>query len=373
MYYYVYRITNKIEKKHYYGSRSCKILPSLDLGIKYFSSSSDKCFILDQKNNKENYRYKIIKVFYNNLESLLFEIKLHEKLNVDVNPSFYNKSKQTTTKWSSLGRVFVKDEKGNSFSVSKEDPRYISKLLIPFGKGVPKPEGFGEKVSKGLSGVHKSKQHVEKALKTKRETIDENGLDINKLGWIKANNTKINKICENGLNVIENNKIKSHFTKTNTIDENGDNIYTSASKLRVKRLKETFDTNKKTKFENMIINTRKTKITTFDENGKNIYQNASQKAANTMKKLDKDGLSTYQKNGHKISITKSKKSKRYDVLSIRGFIYRKSLTPKQIYIISRSLIYKTKENYLGKAKYASTNFIRKNKGFLVGLYVVQII
>ena len=33
---YVYRITNKIENKHYYGVRSCKIDPKLDLGIKYF-------------------------------------------------------------------------------------------------------------------------------------------------------------------------------------------------------------------------------------------------------------------------------------------------------------------------------------------------
>ena len=45
MYYYVYRITNKLLNKHYYGSRGSKIEPKLDLGIKYFSSSTDKNFI----------------------------------------------------------------------------------------------------------------------------------------------------------------------------------------------------------------------------------------------------------------------------------------------------------------------------------------
>lgn len=33
MFYYVYRITNKILNKHYYGSRSCKTHPKEDLGV----------------------------------------------------------------------------------------------------------------------------------------------------------------------------------------------------------------------------------------------------------------------------------------------------------------------------------------------------
>ena len=60
IYYYVYRITNIVNNTHYYGRRFSKILPKLDLGIKYFSSSSVKEFILDQKQNRHNYKYKII-------------------------------------------------------------------------------------------------------------------------------------------------------------------------------------------------------------------------------------------------------------------------------------------------------------------------
>ena len=59
---YVYRITNKIENKHYYGCRTTKLEPKDDLGSKYFSSSRDKEFIKDQKENPYNYKYKIIKI-----------------------------------------------------------------------------------------------------------------------------------------------------------------------------------------------------------------------------------------------------------------------------------------------------------------------
>jgi len=62
-YHYVYRITNIKDKLYYYGTRTSSIKPKLDLGIKYFSSSNDKDFIQDQKDNPLNYKYKIIKIF----------------------------------------------------------------------------------------------------------------------------------------------------------------------------------------------------------------------------------------------------------------------------------------------------------------------
>ena len=63
MFHYVYRITNKKENKHYYGVRSSKVEPKLDLGVKYFSSSTDKEFINEQKINNYLFKYKIIKQF----------------------------------------------------------------------------------------------------------------------------------------------------------------------------------------------------------------------------------------------------------------------------------------------------------------------
>lgn len=95
--FYVYRITNKELKKHYYGFRQTLLSPNNDLGIKYFSSSKDKEFINEQKINKNNFKYKIIKVFDNKEDAINLEIKLHKKFNVAKNDSFYNKSNQTST------------------------------------------------------------------------------------------------------------------------------------------------------------------------------------------------------------------------------------------------------------------------------------
>ena len=99
MFHYVYRITNTSSNKHYYGKRSCNILPKNDLGVKYFSSSHDELFIRDQKQNPQNYKYKIIRVFDTSKDALSFEIRLHNKFDVGINENFYNKSKQTSVRF----------------------------------------------------------------------------------------------------------------------------------------------------------------------------------------------------------------------------------------------------------------------------------
>jgi len=99
---YTYRISNIIKNKHYYGIRTA-VNPHKDLGIKYFSSSSDKEFIKDQKNNPENYKYKIIFIFNNRIDAIKMEIKLHNKMDVGINENFYNKVKQTSIGFDTSG------------------------------------------------------------------------------------------------------------------------------------------------------------------------------------------------------------------------------------------------------------------------------
>lgn len=142
MYHYTYRITNIIDKKHYYGARSCKCLPSEDLGIKYFSSSSDNDFIFEQKNDPKKFKYKVISIFETRAEALDLEIKLHEKFEVHKNPKFYNKAKQTSKGFNFISdgsqfknHVTVKDSNGKSFNVSKTDKRYLSGELKALSKG----------------------------------------------------------------------------------------------------------------------------------------------------------------------------------------------------------------------------------------------
>lgn len=107
MYHYVYRITNILINKHYYGKRSSKIHPKEDLGVKYFSSCGDKAFINDQKDNPQNYKYKVVFTYDTAQKALAKEIYLHNYFEVAKSLNFYNKAKQTSTKCDVTGTGLV--------------------------------------------------------------------------------------------------------------------------------------------------------------------------------------------------------------------------------------------------------------------------
>lgn len=136
IYFCVYRITNLVEKKHYYGYKSSSIHPSKVIGITYFSSSRDKEFISDQKENPQNYKYKIVQIFGSKEEALAREIRLHNKFDVAVNPNFYHKAKQTSSGFDTTGKVTVKNKDGDYLQISIEDKRLISGELVGTTKGL---------------------------------------------------------------------------------------------------------------------------------------------------------------------------------------------------------------------------------------------
>lgn len=109
-YHYVYRIKNIISNKHYYGCRSTNTLPTNDLGIKYFSSSTDNEFISDQRANPRNYKYIVVRLFNTRVEAMSFETMLHNKFNVGRNPNFYNKVKQTSIGFDTSGITLITEE-----------------------------------------------------------------------------------------------------------------------------------------------------------------------------------------------------------------------------------------------------------------------
>jgi group I intron endonuclease len=169
-YNYVYRITNKILNKHYYGVRSSKIEPKLDLGVKYISSSKDKEFIKDQKENKLNYKYKIVRICATREKATTLEIKLHEKFNVGINESFYNKAKQTSTGFDFSGvtgrkpsdetrQKMSKAGKGENNSMFGKKHSDETKLKISEANKGENNYFFGRKHSE------ESKQKMSKALK----------------------------------------------------------------------------------------------------------------------------------------------------------------------------------------------------------------
>jgi len=88
-YYYVYYSYEEYGRG-YFGSRTCKCLPEED--VKYFGSFSDKSFKPTKK--------IILKSDYaTRKESVIDEIILHNYFEVDINPHFANKSKQTSVKF----------------------------------------------------------------------------------------------------------------------------------------------------------------------------------------------------------------------------------------------------------------------------------
>ena len=98
-YHYVYQIIELNTNKKYIGSRSSNILPSFDIGNKYFSSSRDKEFLKNQKENPSNYKYEVLSIFESREDALTEEVRLHALYNVGINEEFINRAKQTATKF----------------------------------------------------------------------------------------------------------------------------------------------------------------------------------------------------------------------------------------------------------------------------------
>ena len=154
-YHYIYRIINitKVALRiYYYGVRSTNLRPENDLGNKYFSTSTNKEFIKDQKENPHNYKYKIIRVFKTRKEATELEVKLHEKFNVKLHEKFYNKANQTSTGFEITGTVkkyrpLTEDHK-NKIRVSLKNNKHLL--------GKPLTEDHKNKIGNAQKGKKKS-------------------------------------------------------------------------------------------------------------------------------------------------------------------------------------------------------------------------
>ena len=179
-YHYVYRITNKENNKHYYGVRSSKIEPKLDLGIKYFSSSTDKEFINEQKTNKDKFKYKIIKTFDTRKEAELIEVKLHTKFEVQNNDNFYNKAKSTLMGFSVEGRKQTREHiekriKGYAGKTFEEIYGVDRAIEIKEILSRPKSEEHKKKLSLAKTGVKLTPEHAQAVTNAiKLRYLDEN-------------------------------------------------------------------------------------------------------------------------------------------------------------------------------------------------------
>lgn len=163
-YNYVYRITNTKENKHYIGVHSSNIEPALDFGIKYKGTSKDFDFMQDQKDNPQDYVYQILEYFATREEALLREMYLHELYNADLNESFYNIRKQSSTTWDNTGnrkiakkiskankgRICINDGKNNKYIKSNELEKYLNDGWIK--GGLPRSEEAKLNYKSGTTG-----------------------------------------------------------------------------------------------------------------------------------------------------------------------------------------------------------------------------
>ena len=154
-YNYVYQITNKENGKMYIGTRSSKDLPEDDLGTKYFSSSSDKDFILEQKENKDLFEYKVLRSFDTRLEALEYEIYLHSFYDVDRNPLFYNKAKQTSTGFDTKAYYTEEMRIAASRRMKENNPmskKEVKEKALESRKNIVVSEKTKKKISDSLKG-----------------------------------------------------------------------------------------------------------------------------------------------------------------------------------------------------------------------------
>jgi hypothetical protein len=103
---YVYRITDytRTEKEHYYGSHTPEKGKKYNSLIEEFWTykTSSKYNVLNE-NKKENYKVKILKVFDNPADKIIYEAFLHQYFNVKLSNKFWNKSNQTAFGYDTTG------------------------------------------------------------------------------------------------------------------------------------------------------------------------------------------------------------------------------------------------------------------------------
>jgi hypothetical protein len=152
----------------YIGVRTSDVKPHKDLGINYFSSSSDSNFINEQLQNPDRFEYIVIKIFDNREDALELEIELHKKYDVGKNELFYNKSKQTSTKFYydisgdfNIGRKISNALKGrpaHNLGMKQSDETKLKRSKSLNGRTSPmKNRTHSEETKRKMSESHKGK------------------------------------------------------------------------------------------------------------------------------------------------------------------------------------------------------------------------
>lgn len=153
-YHYVYIITHKITGMSYIGKRSCNVEPTLDLCVKYFTSSSVKEFKMDLKENTINYTYIVYDIFNSANEALETERSLHHYFDVDNNKYFYNKVKQSVNGFSWSGKKHSEETKNKirEANINKKVSEETKKKISEKRKGIKHSDNTKNNMSENRKG-----------------------------------------------------------------------------------------------------------------------------------------------------------------------------------------------------------------------------
>ena len=155
---YVYRVTDytRSKEENYYGSRSTpKKNPKRDIIEDFWSYRTSSKYNTLLIEHKENYKVKIIKVFNNSGDKILYEAFLHQYFNVkEEGNKFWNKSNQTPYGFDTTG-----------MKISQETKDKISF----FNKGKTLTKEHKDKIGRAHKNKIVSKDTINKMLKTRGE------------------------------------------------------------------------------------------------------------------------------------------------------------------------------------------------------------
>lgn len=184
---YIYKVTDKVTGQFYIGSQ-CR---SLQIGVNYFTSSSDKIFKSKFKTNPSQFNIKIIGVFADPYSCVLQE------------------------------NIFIKDNIKNPLCINRS---YIIGNKIQFNKsGIPNSIEAKKRISEAHKGILFSNKHKENISKAKKGTIcsEETKKKISKSnkGHIPYNKGKpISVDIKNKLSEINNGKNNPFYGKTHSLE-----------------------------------------------------------------------------------------------------------------------------------------------------------
>jgi hypothetical protein len=195
----------------YIGVRTSKVLPELD--TTYWGSSKHL-----PKDVSKTHTKTIIALFFTREWAVEYEIYLHNKYDVAINPMFYNKAKQTSKKFDTSGTTLGQEhaERARKLFLGRKHTEETKKKLSEAHKGKPKSEqakasmSLAQKryasspdyvnVNKGKPFPEKAKQKLIESLKNSTHNKSTNNVKftpwfitdtVNNVTWLFYNKTKV--------------------------------------------------------------------------------------------------------------------------------------------------------------------------------------